>query len=415
MVVRPKLLIATWLHWPGAARITAELAAAGAHVDVLSSDFHPVRHVTGLGRQFRYDMFSPMRSLARAIDRSAPDHIIAADDIAIRHLQTLRICGGADTAALIERSFGPAASYDVIASRARFADAARAAGADVPESAELASAPDLARWLATFSPPAFLKSDGTFGGSGVRLVRQAGEAATVFDSLARTPSLMDAFDQAARLRLFTKAGEWLHRRHPVISVHKAVAGDPANCCAFAWRGEVVAEVSVVTLQTLRPFGVATVVRAVDNPAMRAAAVAIARALDLTGFFGLDFILEPGHERAWVLELNPRPTPISHLALGPGRDLVAGAIAKIGGAAQPARPVQFSPDAPIALFPHLLDRPKRDPLEQDDLPYEQPGLVRAYRLHRRSVTAIRDFAGRGRVKDGKGRAPPRASTIETPLP
>src|SRR5579871_307836 len=227
MAIRPKLLIATWLHWPSAARITADLAAAGAQVDVLSSDFHPVHHVVGAGRQFRYDIFSPIRSLTRAIERSQPDHIIAADDIAIRHLQALRQCGAPDVAALIERSFGPAESYEIIASRARFAAAARAAGADVPEFAELASAADFAEWLARFGTPAFLKEDGTFGGSGVRLVRHSGEAAGVFAGLARTPSLIDAVDQAARLRLFTKADAWLHRREPVVSAHKAVTGDPA--------------------------------------------------------------------------------------------------------------------------------------------------------------------------------------------
>src|SRR5579863_8515201 len=216
MAIRPKLLIVTWLHWPGAARITAELAAAGADVDVLSSDFHPVHHVTGLGRQFRYDMFSPAASLARAIERSAPDLIIAADDVGIRHLQALRVSGDAEIAALIERSFGPAGSYDIIASRARFAEVARAAGADVPDSAPVASAAGPAEWMTKFGSPAFLKADGTFGGSGVRLVRHAGDAAAVFAAMDRAPSLMDAFDQAARLRLFSKAGAWLHRRQPVL-------------------------------------------------------------------------------------------------------------------------------------------------------------------------------------------------------
>ena len=46
--------------------------------------------------------------------------------------------------------------------------------------------------------------------------------------------------------------------------------------------------------------------------MREAAVAIARKLKLTGFFGLDFILQDDGDRAWVLELNSRARPRSRI-------------------------------------------------------------------------------------------------------
>jgi hypothetical protein len=417
MAKSPNLLVLTWLHWPSAARISAALSAAGARVDVLCSDFHPIRSVAGLGRLHRYDMLAPARSLARAIERSDPQHIIVTDDIALAHVQALRSCGG-QLSSLIESSLGPAQSYDIVASRDRFAAAARRAGLAIPACAPVSGEGELRAWLDAHGAPAFLKIDGTFGGEGVRLVRQAGEAAAVFRDLGRVPSFADACDQAARLRVFSKASAWLRRTAPALSVHEAIAGQPANCCAFAWRGVVEHVVSVVTLETLRPFGVATVVRAVENPRMREAAATIARALDLTGFFGLDFILD-ADGRAWVLELNARPTPISHLALGPGRDLVAALLSALAGQRRTERPVAFAPDAPIALFPHLLDRSEREPHEQDDVPLDQPALVRALRLRRRSFAAMRDFAGRGGRDDAA--APPRApqdamaaSRVETPL-
>ena len=175
----------------------------------------------------------------------------------------------------------------------------------------------------------------------------------------------------------------LVRKNAAISVQKAVTGQPANCSAFAWRGEVSGVLSVVTLQTLHAFGIATIVRPVENPAMRRAAVLIARALNLSGFFGLDFILQDGGERAWVLELNPRPTPISHFALGAGRDLVAALISKVNGRQQEDRPVAFQPNANIAIFPHLLRHRTAEMQQLDDWPTGQPQLVRAFARRQKS--------------------------------
>jgi hypothetical protein len=43
--------------------------------------------------------------------------------------------------------------------------------------------------------------------------------------------------------------------------------------------------------------------------MKAAAEIMARQLRLSGFLGFDFIIDR-HDRAWLLEMNPRATPIA---------------------------------------------------------------------------------------------------------
>jgi predicted ATP-grasp superfamily ATP-dependent carboligase len=362
------VLIVTWLHWASAARIAAELVAAGVNVDVVCSAFHPILSITGVSRRYRYAPMSPLQSLARAIERSAPDLIVACDDVVIGHLQSLRGAGRQELAELIEHSLGPAESYEIIASRARFIALAQTAGLDAPDCAEVATAVGLKERLREFGTPAFLKADGTHGGQGVRRVREADDADAVFASMQPTPDFF---------------GDGLPRRAPVLSVHKAITGQPANCCAFAWRGEVAAVVSVVTQETLHTFGVATVVRPVENAAMRHAAEVIARKLKLSGFFGLDFILQADGERAWVLELNPRPTPISHFALGAGRDLVAVLIAALGGRPQVERPVVFRLDSSVRVFPHLLrHRGGGETQLQEDWPVGQPQLIRAFARRRK---------------------------------
>ncbi len=301
-----------------------------------------------------------------AIARSAPRLIIAPDDVAIGHLQSLRKTATRELAKLIDDSLGPSASYGIIASRAGLIAAAQSAGLDAPDCAEVATAAELKERLREFGVPAFLKADGTHGGEGVKLLRDLGDADAAFASMHPTASLF---------------GAGFAKRERVISVQKAVEGQPANCCAFAWRGEVAAVVSVVTLETLHTFGVATVVRPVENAAMRHAARAIARKLKLSGFFGLDFILQDDGERAWVLELNPRPTPISHFALGPGRDLVAALIATLEGRPRAERPVTFRLGSSVSVFPHLLRRRGGGELHED-WPVGQPALVRAFARRRK---------------------------------
>jgi hypothetical protein len=395
------VLIVTWLHWASAARITAELVAAGVSVDVVCSAFHPILSVKGVSRRYRYAPMSPLQSLARAIERSAPDLIVAGDDFVIGHLQSLRGAGRQALAELIEHSLGPAESYEIIASRARFIAAAQSAGLDAPDCVEIATAAELRERLGDVGAPAFLKLDGTCGGEGVRLVREADDPAAAVASLHRAPgAFAAAFEQA--LRMFGPNRPHFRKKAPMLSLQKAVTGQPANCSAFAWRGEVLGVLSVVTLQTLHPFGIATIVRPVENLAMRNAAVSIARELKLSGFFGLDFILQDGGQQAWVLELNPRPTPISHFALGAGRDLVAALISTVEGRVQADRPVALQSDTNIAIFPHLLRRREAGAQQQDDWPVGQPQLVRAF-ARRRKIADFRalmmgDWLGAGAAAD-----------------
>ena len=337
---------------------------------------------------YRYESGSPLRSLSRAVERSGPDFVVAADDIAVGHLQALRGAGRSDFAELIERSLGPSASYDTIASRAQFIAAAQAAGADAPDCAEIATADDLERLVVDFGAPAFLKLDGTCGGEGVILAAKPTTRSPPSPRCTASPPAPTSWRRGR-----PTSGRPASSRHqpPLISIQKAVTGQEANCSAFAWQGEVLGVVSVVTLQTLHQFGIATEVRPVENRAMREAAVAIARELKLTGFFGLDFILQDDGDVAWVLELNPRPTPISHFALGPGRDLVAALISKVEGRPQADRPIRFHLGANVAMFPHLLRRISAEPDQQDDWPVGQPQLVGAFARRRSSQIIASGFA------------------------
>jgi len=97
-------------------------------------------------------------------------------------------------------------------------------------------------------------------------------------------------------------------------------------------------------------------------------------LNLSGFFGLDFMIEDRSDATYLIEMNPRCTPLSHLQLGKGRDLVEALWAQVSG--QPFREIPaVTQNAMIAYFPQAWTF-KSELLESSfhDIPREEPDLV-----------------------------------------
>jgi predicted ATP-grasp superfamily ATP-dependent carboligase len=105
-----------------------------------------------------------------------------------------------------------------------------------------------------------------------------------------------------------------------------------------------------------------------------AAERIARRLRLSGFFGLDFIMETGSGAAYLIEMNPRCTPLCHLQFGKGRDMVGALRAQLSG-----EPVRDAPPVTlndlIAYFPQAWNC-KSEFLDScyQDVPQGEPELV-----------------------------------------
>jgi hypothetical protein len=140
---------------------------------------------------------------------------------------------------------------------------------------------------------------------------------------------------------------------------------------------VLAGISVAALQTQSPTGPATVVQVIDNEDMAAAATKLVRALGLTGLCGLDFVIDTDTNAAYLIELNPRATPICHLPLGAGRHLPLALYSRLVG--KPAASIAPAiGNGVIAMFPAEW---RRDPLSPylrssfHDVPWTEIGLVR----------------------------------------
>ncbi|MBL6749318.1 MAG: ATP-grasp domain-containing protein [Nevskia sp.] len=378
----PRILLTTTLRWPLAARLAIAFARLGCQVTAICPSEHPVACLRGFPQPYRYSLLRPLHSLRRAIEHAAPDLVIPCDDDAAVHLhrlhQALRAGGASATADLIERSLGAPAACELATARGQLADVALQEGLRVPATRVVASEGELDAWIAGRDFPAVLKCDHSWGGLGVSIVRNPAEAHHAFRQMAARPSLARTLLRTTLDRDPSQLLKWIGQRQRTVSVQDHVRGMPANRAVACWRGQVLAGISVEALNTLHQTGPATVVRVIDHDEMAETAARLVRRLGLSGLWGFDFVLDAAHGAAWLIEVNPRATPICHLPLRDGRDLPAALFAQLAGSPAVAPAVSLEARE-IAMFPGEW---RRDPASRalhaayHDVPWEEPELVRS---------------------------------------
>jgi hypothetical protein len=374
----PRILLATTGHLPSTARLAMELHDSGAHVSLLAPRNHPGNVLDCVADRMVYRARAPGRSLEAALRRIRPDLVIPCDERAVRDLHQLcRRTSDHDLRLLIEGSLGPADSFGILTSRADFLALACRLGVRVPPSMALPSVDVLDLWIAQNPAPFVLKADGSWSGFGVRIISDAAETKAAFASMTRRAGGRLALREMVLEGNNFALRSWVLAERPAMSVQGYVDGWPANIGVACWQGEVLAATSVESVATVSATGPSTVARIIDNPEMLDAARRIVKALRLTGMIGLDFMIEAATGFTYLIEINPRHTPICAVRLGPGRNLAEALVARLAG-----RPVRQKPSRTereiVAFFP---DTWMQDPSNQflhsgyHDVPWEQPELVR----------------------------------------
>lgn len=382
--VKPHALLLATQRWPTGARLGLALQTAGFRVSIWSPYGHPLLLTEAYDRHHPYGTLKPLASLEVAVLDAAPDLIVPCDDLATFRLQQLAERAMTNSRlhrvlAVIERSLGPIADVSKLTERAHVLEVAAEAGIAVPANRCIRSATSLRDWFSEHGFPAYLKADGTSGGIGVLPVHTYEQAQAGFRALNAPPRALRALKRLAIDHDPTLLGPLVRRQRPAISVQRAIAGVDANSAIFCWQGRVLAGISVQVITTRYERGPSTVVRRIQNTAMDCAAQALALRLHLSGFYGLDFILDEHTGAPWLLEMNSRATQIAHMALGTGHDLVAAAFGAITGTPIRPRPLLTTAET-IALFPQEWQRDPASPLLQrsyHDVPWDAPALVRNY--------------------------------------
>lgn len=369
------VLLVMTCSWVPPARLAVALANSGCSVDVIAPKGHAVTATRAFRRLYPYNGF--LNSIHDAVLAASPDFIIPCDDYATESLHKLQNEDG--LAPVIEHSLGPPESYTVLSTRGRLLSEARDLGICVPDTEILVDRQALHSWLAKQPLPAYLKADGTSGGVGVKLVESPEQARQAFDALSSPPGVLRTVKRTLVDKDLRLLAPCLQRSRPLVSAQKIIEGAEANCAVSCWQGRVLGCISVEVVKRAEEYGPATVVRIIDNGEMLDAAEKLARRFNMSGLFGLDFILEAATGRAFLLEMNARATQTCHLEMGPGRNLIEPLVCELSGIPQTgsAAPMTAVSDT-IALFPAEW---KRDPSSRfiasgyHDVPWQEPGLVR----------------------------------------
>ncbi len=378
----PSILLTATLRWPIAARLAIAFTNMGCRVEAICPRQHPVIKTHAIRQTYHYTALKPLDSLRAAIVSAAPNLIIPCDDNAAVHLHQLYLqVGEADPEAkairvLIARSLGAPEACALATARGKLMALAAEEGVRVPETTVIAAPSELNVWLTQHRLPAVIKIDSTWGGQGVSIVRNHDEAQRVFGLMASRPAMPNTIARMLLDRDPSFFLNFLKEIRRTVTVQDFISGTPANRAVACWQGQVLAGISVEAIRTQHPTGPATVVRVIENPEMSEAVNRLVRRLGISGLWGVDFILEASTGAAYLIEINPRATPICHLPLGAGKNLPAALYTQLAGIPPHAPPEMIDHDI-IAMFPGEWHRDSGSPYLRSsyhDVPWDEPGLI-----------------------------------------
>jgi hypothetical protein len=114
---------------------------------------------------------------------------------------------------------------------------------------------------------------------------------------------------------------------------------------------------------------------IDHPEMEIGAERMVKCLDLSGFVGFDFVLDSS-DQAWLIEMNPRVTPICHFCVADGTNLAGSLYRQLTGL-QPLPKLPPINSRLIAIFPNeILRCPSSGYLQSchHDVPWNEPDFA-----------------------------------------
>src|ERR1035438_2179036 len=309
----PVVLIHATLSWPLAARLAICFRDLGCRVHSICPAVHPLHFVRGIGRCYSIRSLSVQESLIKAIEATHADYIVPTDDRAIWQLHALAT-SHPQYRELVVRSLGDSKNFELVRSRVSLLTQAESLQIRVPRTVPLRSLQEATCYAESWSYPALVKRDGTFGGRGVAVVRTPRELLDAYHRLRQNVSVLARVKRRLvddDVLAFSQSSAMPPQE---ISLQEFVAGTPANAMYSCLQGELLASLQVRTICAQHATGAALIVERINDPRVEVAGRKLAKALSLSGFFGLDFVLENDSGQPYLLEMNPRATQLGHLPL-----------------------------------------------------------------------------------------------------
>jgi len=363
----PRVLILAFANWFGAPRLPRAFQRAGFHVTTFAFSGLLIQRSQSINESVLLPDSSSneqlLAALLVAIERSRADIIVPTDDTSIILLHAAAAAARAAdvperTRHTIGASLGDLRHLPTVRSRKLLAALANRLEVRRPGQADVYSEADALAFAAKHGYPIVLKEEDSIAGFGVSICRDEAALQLALRRLAQNPRVLS---QGLLAQTF-------------------VEGRPAMRVVVAEKGRILGGLSALKLETWPgATGPSSCVELVDHAEMAATAEAIIASLGYSGFASLDFMVD-GNGSAHLIELNPRPTPITHLGERVGACLCRKLFASLTGTASVAGEPRGLP-LRVALFPQEWVRDQNSPHIQagvyHDAPWDEPDLVEAY--------------------------------------
>lgn len=369
------LLVATATKWVPAARMPSALSRAGFEVALLAprgSLAEKSRYLAKIGHLA--DNATPLDwvyAFAAMVKATSPSLVVPCDDTAVRLLHMLALSPPlgikpgihAELCALVRESLGNPEHFHTSVDKTRLPAAAEALGVRIPPYAIATSVDEAQAFAAIRGYPVVLKRSHGAAGEWVAIVSDPIELARTYERFAAAKTI-----------------DFEGRSNVSILVQAHVVGKVFAQAMTAWQGTVLAGFVREKQVTHSPLGPATVARCVRMPEIRRFSDQLAIGLGMSGFFGLEYIVDAGTGEAYLLEINRRATPATHLGGMIDIDLCAALYAAVNGQPLSGRR-DLDPDEEhmITHFPQEWLRNPQSRYLQDfrvDAPWDDPEVMEA---------------------------------------
>jgi glutathione synthase/RimK-type ligase-like ATP-grasp enzyme len=361
--------------WLSSARLPRALKSAGLEVVALCGSASPLRLTRHISSQIILDEATELvEQLERIVEDYSPIAVIPSDEQTVRHLHAIVTTGSGSLRLLelLRRSLGDSHSYETVSSKWATAELARRLDILVPRQSLVRTVAEAIAFARDVGFPIILKREDTYGGMGCIVCRSEGQTWRAIARLRFGPLLH------RRMRSRRTAGAWevaLHSREAFI-VQRYQEGPLAFSACVASNGRMISGLTVIAERVNpAPTGASTVVRALERPDLLEISAKLIEATGCSGFIGFDFILDGKTDQPYLLEINPRVTPLCQVSGLLGTDLCAAFAESFAGI--PARtPTRRTTDC-VAFFP---DEWLRDPASAyfktayHDIPVDDESLI-----------------------------------------
>ncbi|WP_187972420.1 ATP-grasp domain-containing protein [Aquibium microcysteis] len=375
---QPRILLFTiQTSHPGSCRLPKYLKAAGFHVGVLGLPRSLILASSHADERFRLmaRRFEPLirASVERAFRSFRPDIVVPCDERAVSvvgsWLGDEAPALSVDLMQCLRRSLGSLETFSRRYSKIETLQMAREAGVDCPRDTVVDSLEACEAAAEAFGYPVVLKISHGAGGAGVVLCRDPAALRTTWAEFT------SRYTQSKSLRRKLLRRDWFGEGHSIL-VQEYVAGSPAMSCASALDGRTLSVVSGRVSTTSGRMGPASVTTVCRDPMIEAATARMIARMGASGFISFDFVIAE-NGAAKLVECNPRPTQILHLAPLVGSDPARALKEALAGA-------EWTPPAAgrtveVAFFPQEWKRDSASPALMSayhDVPWDDPRLLRA---------------------------------------